>query len=130
MSASFFFEQRLILSIDIMDLHGQNPGGHIPIVQADIKSNSIDLSLFAENDKFIFPGKAFGIAIGVRNYWNKDETLQLAFQTLVDVIGWQQTIMGVGVEVNTNGFFDGGRQFDLQRIDNSVTQPDRLSLWR
>jgi hypothetical protein len=52
----------------------------------------------------VLPGKAFWVAKGLRDDWDENQALKFAFQALVNIMGFEQTVVGVGVEVNGDGF--------------------------
>lgn len=65
----------------------------------------------------MLPGKTFKVAISLRNDGDEDETFQLAFQAFGYVVGFKQAIVGVGVKVDGDIFFESGSKFLAQVFD-------------
>jgi hypothetical protein len=49
------------------------------------------------------PGEAVRVAIGLRDDRDEDQAFEFAFKALVNVMGFEQAVVGVGVEVNRDG---------------------------
>ena len=64
----------------------------------------------------MLPCKTFRIAIGLGDDGDEDEALQFGFQAFIHIVGFEKAVVGVGVKVNGDRFFDCGGQFLLQSI--------------
>jgi hypothetical protein len=62
----------------------------------------------------MLPGKAFWITICLGDNGDKDEALQFGLQAFIYIMGFEQAVIGVSVEVNRERFFACGSQFLLQ----------------
>jgi hypothetical protein len=62
----------------------------------------------------MLPGKTFWVAIGLRDDGDENQALKFTFKALVYVMGFEQAVVWVGVEINGDGFLDGALQFLLQ----------------
>ena len=55
----------------------------------------------------MFPCKGFRIAIGAGNDRDKNEAVEFFFQGFIDIVGLEQTIMGVDIEINADLLLEG-----------------------
>src|SRR5260221_4731210 len=94
-----------------MNFDGENTAGHVSTGQSNIPAKRVLKNQPVECAKLMLPGKAMGIAIGLRNDGDEDETFQFAFQALIHLMNFQKAIMWIRIEVNRYRFFDGGGQF-------------------
>jgi hypothetical protein len=58
----------------------------------------------------------------LRNDRNENEAFKFSLQAFVDVMCFQESVMGILVEVNGDLFFEGGLEFPL-KIGNEITNP-------
>ena len=70
----------------------------------------------------MLPGKAFGVTVGLGDDGDKDEALQFAFEAFVYVVGLEQAVMGVFIEIDGDIFFEGGFEF-LSQISHKFCYP-------
>src|SRR6185295_3475225 len=72
---------------------------------------------FLKNKKFMIPGKAFGITIGLGDNGDEDQAAELVFERVIDIVGGQQSVVGIFVEVNRDILLERTFKFCLQGID-------------
>ena len=83
-----------------------------------------------ESHKLALPSKRLCVAKRLGNNGNENQTFQFPFQALVHVVGFEQAIVGVFVEVDGEWFFDVAASSPCSAFTKSVTHPPLLSLWR
>ena len=61
--------------------------------------------------------KAVGIAVGARKHGYEHQALDLFLQGTIDIMRLVQSVVGVGIKIDGDGFFNSPFQFVFQRVD-------------
>src|SRR6266850_7000652 len=107
-----------------MNFYRKDPAREISIGNLYLPSKPVLFCHRIENKKFMLPGKALRVAIGLGYDWNEYQTVQFSFQAFANMVIFEQTFCRVGVMVNRDRIFDSSRKL-LFQVFNKFADPSR-----
>ncbi len=107
-----------------MNFYRKDPARYISIGDLHFPSKPVFLCHSVENEKFVLPGKALRVAIGLGNDRYENQTFQFSFQAFANMVIFEQTFCRVGVMVNRDRVFDSSRKL-LFQVFNKFADPSR-----